>query len=57
VAPPSGGRTIRAVLRTVLDQLGGFAGPLLLVAGEVDTTVDPDVLRHTAGPAARPTGR
>lgn len=32
-----------------LDQLAGYAGPLLLVAGEVDTTVDPDVSRHAAG--------
>ena len=34
---------------TALDQLAGYAGPMLLVAGELDTTVDPDVSRHAAG--------
>jgi alpha-beta hydrolase superfamily lysophospholipase len=34
---------------TSLDQLGAYAGPMLLVAGEIDTTVDPDVSRHAAG--------
>lgn len=34
---------------TSLDQLADYAGPLLLVAGEVDTTVNPDVSRHAAG--------
>jgi uncharacterized protein len=34
---------------TSLDQLGAYAGPMLLVAGEVDTTVNPDVSRHAAG--------
>jgi hypothetical protein len=34
---------------TSLDQLAGFTGPMLLVAGELDTTVNPDVSRHAAG--------
>jgi uncharacterized protein len=34
---------------TSLDQLAGYSGPLLLVAGELDTVVDPDVSRHAAG--------
>jgi uncharacterized protein len=34
---------------TSLDQLADFAGPLLLVAGELDTVVHPDVSRHAAG--------
>jgi uncharacterized protein len=34
---------------TSLDDLAAYASPLLLVAGEIDTTVNPDVSRHAAG--------
>ena len=40
---------------TSLDQLGAYAGPMLLVAGELDTTVNPDVSRSQPARAAAST--